>query len=189
MRAPRDFSGMVKPSSCRRGHCDVFCRASGYAPPRPARQIDGHLLALVQAESMQCRSFPLVADAGDDPKCQALDDRSAVRPSAGLEHSLGLECRAVKPSEACRTAVRDQDFTVVGDRAGYAWKSRQRRFVLARIVIDHFDDVARSMRDEDPSGSWIERGVIEGAVRSVRNLDDAEVLQRHGDLASLRRWK
>jgi hypothetical protein len=38
----------------------------------------GHLLALVQAESMQCRSFPLVADAGDDPKCQALDDRSAV---------------------------------------------------------------------------------------------------------------
>jgi len=56
----------------------VLCLGIGYAPPRPARQIDGHLLALVQAESMQCRSFPLVADAGDDPKCQALDDRSAV---------------------------------------------------------------------------------------------------------------
>src|SRR4051812_21059335 len=136
---------------------------------------------------MQRRSFPVVADAGDDPKRQALDDRSAVRPCAGLEYGFGLERRAIKPGEACRAAVRDKDFTIVRDGTGYARKSRQRRFVFTRIVVDHLDGVARRMRDEDATGFWIECGVVEGAVRSIQYLDDAKTLQGHGNLASLRR--
>jgi len=71
-----------------------------------------------------------------------------------------------------RTAVRDQDFAIVGNDAGDAWKSRQCRFVLTRIVVDHFDGVARGMRDEDASGFGIERGVVEGAVGRARDRDD-----------------
>jgi hypothetical protein len=112
--------------------------------------------------------LPVVADAGDDPKRKVLDDRSAVRPCAGFEHSFGLEGRRVQPGNACRAAVRDEDFTVVSNGAGHTWKYRKRCFVLTRIVIDDFDDVARGMRDEDPPGFWIKCGVIEGAARSAR---------------------
>jgi hypothetical protein len=59
--------------------------------------------------------------------------------------------------------------------------------MFARGVIDHLKCAARGMRDEDPPGVWIERGVVEGAARSVGYLDDAEAFQGHDDLTSLRR--
>src|SRR5215212_4557861 len=136
---------------------------------------------------MQFRSFPVVADAGDDPKRQAFDDRSAVRPCAGLEYGFGLERRAIKPGEACRAAVRDKDFTLVRDGTGYARKSRQCCDVPPGVVVNHLDAVVRRVGDEDASALCIECGVVEGAVRSIRYLDDSKTLQGHGNLASLRR--
>jgi hypothetical protein len=59
--------------------------------------------------------------------------------------------------------------------------------MLTRIVIDHFERVARGMRDEHAPGFGIECGVVEGAIRSTLYIDDAKTLQGHGDLASLRR--
>jgi hypothetical protein len=122
---------------------------------------------------VQCGSFSLVADAGDDPKRKVLDDGRAVRSCAGFDHSLGLKSRGVQPRKAGRAAIGNEDFTVVSDGAGDTWKSRQRRFMLTRIVINHFDCAARGMRDEDPPGLWIECGMVEAAVRSVGYLDNA----------------
>ena len=116
-----------------------FACGIGHAPTWPAWQIDRHLPAIVQPECVQRRSFPVVADAGDNPERKALDDGRAVRPCAGLEHGLGFERRSIQPGEACRAAIGDENFTVVGDGAGDTRKSRQRRDVFARIVIDHLD--------------------------------------------------
>jgi hypothetical protein len=103
---------------------------------------------------------------------------------APAEHGPGFEGRCVQPGETCRSAVGDEDFAVVGDGAGHAWKSRQRCFVFACLVINHFDSVARGVRDENTPGFGIKCGVIEGAARSTRYLDDSTTLQRHSDLAS-----
>jgi hypothetical protein len=56
--------------------------------------------------------------------------------------------------------------------------------VLLRIVIDHLDAIARGMRNEDPTRSGIERGMVELAVLAVRNCDDAKRSQRRDVLTA-----
>ena len=91
-----------------------------------------------------------------------------------LECRLGLERRGVEPSHARSTPIGGQNFSVVGDGAGNARKSWQRRDVLLGVVVDDLDAVARGVRDEHAPGFGIERGMIELAARSAGYFDDAK---------------
>jgi hypothetical protein len=54
-------------------------------------------------------------------------------------------------------------------------------------MVDHFDGVARRVRDEDTPGLWIERAMIEGAAGGIWYLDDANGSQRYERAPPLRR--
>ena len=140
------------------------------------------MAAVLEAEQMQRRRVAIVADAGGYSDTAALDDRRTIRPRTALEHGPGFERRGVQPRNACRTAVGGKDFSVVGDGAGHAPKSRQCRDVPLGIVVDHLDAIARGVGYEDPPGLRVKRRVVKLAVCGVGYLDDAKFLQRHDGL-------
>ena len=142
-------------------------RRIGHAPARPPRQVDRRVAAVVEAVNLQRRTGVVVADAGDDAEILPFDDGRAVRPRAGLEHRLRLVGRRIEPGDTGRATIGQENFAVVGHGTGDAGKSRQSRDVLARIMVDHLDAVARGVGDEDAAGPRIERGMIEFAARGV----------------------
>ena len=106
----------------------------------------------------------------DDAEAQVFDDCRAVGLSPRWKHALHFVGCGVEPSDGRRTAIGREDVAVVGDRAGHARKARQRGDVPLRIVVDHLDAVARSMRDEDAPGLRIECGVVEVAMHRNSTL-------------------
>jgi hypothetical protein len=147
----------------------------GDAPPRPTWQIDHTLAAILQVEGVQCRTLAVVTDAGRDAEACALDDRYAVRPPSAFEDALRFISRGIEPRHACAAAVGGEDLSIVGDRSGDARKSRQRRDVSPRVVVDHLDAIARGVRDEHAARPGIERCVVKLAIESVGDLDDAKI--------------
>src|SRR5215213_3193907 len=68
---------------------------------------------------------------------------------------------------------------MVSHDSGGFWETLQRSEVAACIVVDDLDVAPRRMRDEDPASLRIERAMIEVAVETVRDCDDASWLQGH----------
>jgi len=83
----------------------VLCLGIGYAPPRPARQIDGHLLALVQAESIQRWSFHIVPMQATIPSARRLMIAAFVKLRAGHRTSPPLESAAPGQSVSTRNRI------------------------------------------------------------------------------------
>ena len=98
---------------------------------------------------------------------------------------LGLECCGVKPCEAGRSAIGNQDFPIVGYCTGSTGKSRQGRDVALGVGIDYLDRALRGVGDEDTAALRIEDTVIEGAAGRARDFDHACSFQRHDDLMPL----
>jgi hypothetical protein len=99
------------------------------------------------------------------PKPARLTIAAPFRPRPAFENGPRCISYRVEPRHACGTAVGGEDLPVVGDHAGDARKSLQRCDVLARIVIDHLDAIACTVRNEHAARSGVERGV-------VKRLDD-----------------
>ena len=116
------------------------------------------------------------------PRSCSGDDHGTVRPPAGLVRGARFQRAGIEQRDAGAAAVGDQYLSVVGDGAGHAGKPRQRRQVPAGIVVDHFEAVARGVRDEDAPALGIEGGVIELAARSMRYGDGTDCFQRHDGL-------
>ena len=158
----------------------------GDAPARPPRQVDRYMVAIVQSVELQRRRFSVDADAGGDSEAGSRDDHGTIRSPAGLERGARFQCAGIEQGDAGAAAVGDEDLSVVGDGAGHAGKSRQRRKVPAGVVVDHLDAVARGVRDEDAPALRIEGGVIKLAARGAWYGDGSDCFQRHDDLTELR---
>src|SRR5256885_1399610 len=110
---------------------------------------------------MKRRTGGLVPDAGRNGDASLRYDRDAVRSRSGLENCLRFQRRCVDPSQACGSAIGNEDYTFGGDDAGRFLESRQGRDMRAAIVVDHLDAVPSGVRDEDTPALRIERAVIE----------------------------
>ena len=148
---------------------------------RPGRSIDT-CLGPLNSKSCKRRRFPVVADAGGDPEPGSGDDHGTIRSPAGLVRGARFQRAGIEQRDAGAAAVGDQYLPVVGDGAGHARKSRQRREVLAGVVVDHLDAVARGVRNEDAPALCIEGGVIELAALGVWYGDGSDCFQRHDGL-------
>src|SRR5690349_4845552 len=163
-----------------------FCRSIRHAPARAAGKVEFCPVTVVETESLQARCLLFVADAGGNAKREALDDGSAIWAGAGREHGFRLERTGIEPGDACRTTIGDENFAVIGNRAGDAWEFWQCRNVTPGVGIDHLDRAFRGMGDEDAAALRVEDAVIELAARGARYFDRAQSLQRHDDLMPLR---
>jgi hypothetical protein len=141
------------------------------------------LRGFLQIDDLQDRTLIYVANARGYADADTLDDSGAVRPWPRWEYGLDFIGRGVQPGDGRGAAIGCQDLPVIGDRTRNTGKPRQRRDVPLGVVVDHLDAIARGVRDEHAAGPGIERGVVEVAVLTVRNPDDADVPQRPDDLA------
>ena len=150
---------------------------------RPGRSIDTCL-----------RSFnPKSCSVGVSPSspmqaAMPRPDRATITAPFGRPPVLNTARVSRVPASSKRdagaAAVGYQYLSVVGDGAGHAGKSRQRRDVSAGVVVDHLDAVARGVCNEDAPALRIECGVIELAARSARYGDGSDCFQRHDDLTA-----
>jgi hypothetical protein len=114
------------------------------------------MLAVFQSKQLQRGGFSVDTDAGCDPEAGSGDDHSAIWSPAGFERGARFQSAGVEQCNAGAAAVGYQDLSVVGDRAGRARKSRQRRKVAAGVVVDHLNAIARGMCNEDTPAFRIE---------------------------------
>jgi hypothetical protein len=137
------------------------------------------MFAIIHSEKLQRRYFSIVTDAGRDREPGSGDDHSSIRSPAGLIRGPGFQGAGIEQGYTRAPTVGDENLSIIGDRAGHAWKSRQRCDVPPGIVANHLDAVARGVRNEDAPALRIEGGVIEGAASGARYGDGSDRFQRH----------
>src|SRR5436309_529903 len=98
----------------------------------------------------------LIPDASRNGDAALRHDSNAVRSRPRFENRLRFQRQRVDPSQACSSAIGDQDYSFGGDDAGRLLESRQSRDVRAAIMIDHVDAITSRVRDEDTPAFRIE---------------------------------
>jgi hypothetical protein len=71
---------------------------------------------------------------------------------------------------------------VVGDHARCLRETIDRGPVSMEIVVDHLDAIASRMRHEHAPRRRLEGAMVEVAAVCVRELDEADFIERHGHL-------